>query len=205
MDNNYEIISDISSNDFRDYITNEIFWNWKWGFTMDDAPDTTPHYRKEAEGRMLSDTGCVITSFCDERTPDQNDYHFKLNNFAEYLSKAILKRTKWEYSDLTLRRYCWNYYNAASSGVWHTDYVIGRVGTQDHNGNTKNHLSVLYNFSDDGATIIKNGDEEIYIPSVPGEAILFDSFAEHRGVGPLKSEKRFALNMVFSYSERTLR
>ena len=195
--NEYELVSGVGSKDFTDFITNEIFYNWNWIFSSDEKKFENRH-RKEEEDRIISDTGALISSFDDRKTWDENNNNFKLNCFGDYIYQSILKKTKWEYKDTSLVRYYWNYYNVGSSGVFHTDIYEHNI----INGQT--HASILYNFSNDGGTIINEGGE-IFIPSVSEEAIIFNSLALHRGVGPSKSKQRFALNIVFTYSERTLR
>jgi hypothetical protein len=193
----YEIVSDVGSQDFTDFITNEIQFNWKWIFSNDEKMNSI-HYRKE-EDRIISDTGMLIQSYDDMKTFNENSEYLKLNCYADYLYQTVLKKSKWEYREVNLRRYYWNYYNVGSSGIFHTDYNKEKISSSE------NYASILYNFSNDGGTIIEVGDGEIFIPSISEEAIIFNSLANHRGVGPSKSKKRFALNIIFTYSKRTIR
>jgi hypothetical protein len=192
----YEIVSKVGSKDFTDFITNEIQYNWSWSFSSDEKI-SDKHFRKEVEDRTISDTGMLLMSYNDKRTFDENNNYLKLNCHGDYIFQSVLNKSKWQYEDVNLRRYYWNYYNVGSSGVFHRDY--DKVDNKH-----PEHASILYNFSNDGGTIINEG-KETFIPSVAGESIIFNSYAKHRGVGPGKMKKRFALSIAFTYSKRTLR
>jgi len=53
----------------------------------------------------------------------------------------------------------------------------------------------------DGATFIQKKK----VPSVSGNAILFDSNIPHRGAGPVEDSARYVLNILLKYTDKTVK
>jgi len=79
-------------------------------------------------------------------------------------------------------RFNWNYYNKSSTGTFHTD------------SEKPNSYSILYSIHDtDGGVQVADS----FYKDVEGQAKLFSSCTQHKGIGPKDNLLRFNLNIVF--------
>ncbi len=139
-----------------------------------------------------SDTGLLLHTFNDAPYEDDDSHQYEsLNTLAQYIFESVMARSKYEYHDIELIRILWNYYNRSSTGIYHVD--------KDFTAERK-YFSVVYHLNTcDGGTIIDHSD---LIPSVSGNAMIFESNVPHRGVGPTKDPYRFVLNFLMCYTTR---
>lgn len=94
------------------------------------------------------------------------------------IDKANLERPK------RMWRVHWNYYTQGQQGVGHKDK------------NQDNFLSILYNpHTTDGGTEILG---KVY-PDISGQAKVFKSNWEHRGIATKKNKARSSLNIILEY------
>ncbi len=163
-------------------------WDEKIAGDMDNSP-----YAKNLGNH--SDTGLLLHSFNDAPCDDDDSHQFEgLNTLAQFIFESVMSKSKYVYHDIELVRILWNYYNRASTGIYHVDKDFK---------DGKKYFSVVYQLTTcDGGTIIENNP---MIPSVAGNAIIFPSNLPHRGVGPTKEPYRFVLNFILNYSKRTLK
>lgn len=130
-------------------------------------------------GEDRSDAGLLFTTFHEK--PWHKDVEF-FNSSAELIFDSVLRNSQQTFTNIKIVRIMWNYYNRASSGVYHQDMYVD------------NYYSILYNLSTtDGGTIVDN----TFYEGEQGSAVLFPSAVIHKGVGPTKFKHRFALNIVF--------
>jgi hypothetical protein len=190
----YEVVENIASKDLYDYITHELNYDWSWSLCKDELNEST-HYRKEEEDRVISDSGALLRSFESNRSVEENNFYLKLNTWADFIFHSVLKKTTATFKGVTIKRYYWNYYNTGSSGIFHQDYYLDTV---EPDGSVLKHTTILLNLSDNGGTILIDNNNEVFIPSISGVAVIFNSDLRHRGIGPQQG-KRFALNIVFTH------
>jgi len=141
------------------------------------------NYHTDNVSQGFSDTGMLFVSYSKiDRIGQDNNFVF-FNNVAQIIFNSVLINLDFEFKNIELKRFLWNYYNKSSTGVLHQDY------------NQPDWYSIVYNFSDsDGGTVIENK----FVEGKQGRAVLFPSIYNHRGVGPTTSLHRFALNIVFT-------
>ena len=109
-----------------------------------------------------------------------------LNIYAETIFHLIKEKSKYDITDPL--RFYWNYYDSSSMGKLHQDMT------------TNGHYSIIYNLhTNDGGTEFFDG-KKTFIKSKAGQAIIFPSEINHRGVAPKKLNHRFNLNIV-TYSK----
>ena len=133
---------------------------------------------------IRSDTGLLFQCYMQ----DENDpiAHPVFKAYSEYIIESYFTKSAFAYDSAIIRRIFYNYYNTSSSGIFH----------QDHE--EENHISLIMTLNDcDGGTYI----DDTFIPSKQGTIIAFDSRTQHRGVGPIKTRYRYAVNVVFTYEK----
>ena len=174
-----EVIDNLFDGYFGHYIISKIKENGRWSFATDHE-----HNNKELD---KCDNGFLLTSYTDDET-ETNQKEF--NVLADYILHIFLEHSKWQYNQVTVKRFFYNYYNRESQGSPHIDHP------------QPNHHSILVNLNtNDGGTIV---DDEFF-PSEVGRCIGFDSDTTHQGVGPTKHKQRYCLNIVFAYNNRSLK
>lgn len=182
-------LNNILSEDFNQNIIYELKNIAKWRISPDEYYEDQGNLKSE-----YSDSGLLINSFNEELNIPKDDsenleYSF-LNVSAHHIFKTILSKCDYNFTNIKLKRYLWNYYNRASDGVDHLD------------SNKDNSFSIVYYLHDcDGGTVI--GDQ--FYKSISRNAIIFKSNIKHRGIGPKEYKNRFLLNIVFtadSYERR---
>lgn len=189
----FELIKNVCDDSFNEFVIQQLRCQSGWNLSPDqydckiqsDMDQTS--YDNSIEG--YSDTGMLLTSYNDH--PDEEVYEIeKLNILAQYIFEQVLEKSKYQYQDIELVRILWNYYNSASTGIYHVDKDF----------DDSSYFSVIYHLNScDGGSIIKDHD---MISSVAGNAIIFDSHLPHRGVGPQESPFRFVLNILLRYSDK---
>jgi len=195
---NFEIIENACEDSFNQFVIENLKKQSSWNLSPDQYDtkiqtdmDSTS-YAKNIDG--FSDTGMLLTSYSNH--PDEEDINYDhegLNLLAQYIFESAIKKSAYNYQDIELIRILWNYYNKASTGIFHVDKDFDE----------QKYFSVIYHLNTcDGGTIIEEND---MIPSVAGNAILFDSNLPHRGVGPSKDDSRFVLNILLEYSSKELK
>jgi hypothetical protein len=118
--------------------------------------------------------GFIYGSYANEKSYDD-----ALNIYADVVYKKILE--KFNIKGQLLRFY-WNMFYKNHNSKIHKDIP------------EKGFFSILYNLhTTDGGTEINNN----FFPDVNGQAKVFNSFLDHKGIGPQKDNVRFNLNIVF--------
>lgn len=199
MAKNFELVENACVDSFNQFTIKLLSEQGGWRLSPDhydtkvEADMATTEYAKKMDG--FSDTGMLLTSYSDH--PDEqelNNEYQSLNTLAEYIFDSVLEKSKYTYQGVELVRVLWNYYNRASTGIYHVD--------RDFDEYNK-YFSVVYHLNTcDGGTIIQKKNK---IPSVSGNAILFDSNLPHRGVGPSKDPSRYVLNILLKSSGKKLK
>lgn len=142
-----------------------------------------------------SDTGLLLHTYNDApHEEDVSPEYESLNTLAQFIFESVMDKSKYVYHDIELVRILWNYYNRASTGIFHVDkdFTDG-----------KKYFSVIYYLNTcDGGTII---GKHPMIPSVSGNAVIFPSNQPHRGIGPTQEPTRYVLNFLLHYSTRKLK
>ncbi len=192
----FELIPHVCSDHFNQFIINLLKAQGGWRLSPDhydtkiESDMAKTAYAKNMDG--FSDTGLLLTSYTSHLEEERNDSYQGLNTLAQYIFESAMQKSKYHYHKIELMRILWNYYNKASTGIYHVD--------QDFDDNK--YFSLVYHLNTcDGATII----DKKKVPSISGNAIIFDSNIPHRGVGPTKDPTRFVLNILLQYSKRTLK
>lgn len=193
----YELIEKACDDHFNQFTINLLREQGGWRLSPDHydtkiaADMDASEYAKNMDG--FSDTGMLLTTYSDH--PDEqelNNEYQRLNTLAEYIFESILEKSKFLYHGVELVRVLWNYYNKASTGIYHVDRDF----------DDDKYFSMVYHLNTcDGGTIIQKEK----VQSVSGNAIVFDSNVPHRGVGPTKDSARYVLNILLKYDDRELK
>lgn len=198
MNKKIELIENACDDHFNQFVLRLLRDQRGWRICPDDWDVKIESDMKDSQyakdmGRF-SDTGLLLHSFNDAPyDEDDSSTYESLNTLAQYIFESVMDKSKYEYHDIELVRILWNYYNRASTGIYHVDKDF----------TDKKYFSVIYYLHTcDGGTIIEKNP---MIPSVSGNAVIFPSNLPHRGIGPTKDSARFVLNFLLHYSERTLR
>lgn len=177
-----EHLNKVLSKDFNDNVLFELKSIAAWRISPDEYADNQGDLSVNA-----SDSGMLINSYNKDigipknRTNDL-EYSF-LNVSAHHIFRSVLNKSQFNFYNIDLKRYLWNYYNRSSDGVYHTDSQLD------------NAYSIVYYLHDsDGGTIIGNDTYS----SISNDAIIFKSNIPHKGVGPKLSKNRFLLNIMFT-------
>jgi hypothetical protein len=155
-----------------------------------------------------SDAGMILCSYRNKNSNsilveseykriDENGDVGELNFYADMIHKLVLdKCIKSDgicsinaFTNIQVVRYFWNYYHDSSIGIEHTDI------------DEENHWSIIYYLNTvpgKGTRIFKpNTTEEILIPHIAGNAVLFPSTWVHAGTSANKNTHRSCLNILF--------
>lgn len=160
-----------------------------------------------------ADAGLIVASYEDTTSnnkisPDSADpITQELNVFAEMILELALKRCYVgsgfdqfpAFTNIKVKRIFWNYYHQDSKGTFHID---------DQDENTWS-LILYLNTADGCGTRIKeysNGVlNDILIPQVAGDAVLFPSSLEHGGTSANPGMHRCCVNILFSANALTVK
>jgi hypothetical protein len=155
------------------------------------------------KGHDATDSGLILCSYENQErdykfSPDSNDDPIfrELNFFADLILDLVLNRCRDNlgfdnlpvFKNVKVIRYFWNYYHNNSKGTVHID------------SDEENHWSIVFyiNQCPEGGTVIcNNDDQEITIPHVSGDAVIFPSSRKHYGLSPEKNHHRVCLNILF--------
>lgn len=175
-----EVLDNLFDDYFNDYLIRGLYSVPGWRICSDAYYES-----KDENYNKFSDTGHVLRTY--GQGIDQVNH--KLNAYADLILDKVIATSKYEYQDISVVRYFWNYYSRSSTGLSHKDIY----------NDPDNFASIVYNISNsDGATIVADQRFE----TKPGRAIIFDSKETHRGVGPSLAQQRFVLNIIFRYTNR---
>ena len=158
-----------------------------------------------------TDSGMILCSYEDKDGPinfkdtDNNDPSLQqLNFYAGLVLDLALQRCvqqadieAWPIlSNVNILRNFWNYYHHDSLGTWHTD----RDWWINEDGKELQSWSLIYylNDAEDCGTKIQENGEELLVPQVAGDAVLFPSNFEHAGTSANKNSHRCNLNILFT-------
>lgn len=171
---------EFSSDEFNSLVISKISVHPGWYLSNDEQR------QNQKVDDVYSDTGMLLESYYDKEY-NKSKSHQEINLMANLIFQKIILYMPFEFKDVTLVRYLWNYYNRSSTGVPHKDISDETPG---------NFCSIVYHLNDsDGYTIV---DDDEFL-SKSGQCVIFDSKKLHRGTGPKSSTKRYCLNIVFRY------
>ena len=154
----------------------ELCNSCRWRLAFDKGPRDI--YVDMLLNKVEKDFGWNMRSY---HLTEHYDENVKLNTLAETIFHSVLEKSKKFINPIPVR-FNWNYYNRCSTGNFHTD------------SDDTNFYSILYSIHDtDGGIKVKDD----FYKDIEGEAKLFPSYIEHKGVGPTNSVLRFNLNIVF--------
>jgi len=177
---NLFVDDEFTSDEFNNIVIGKISTHSGWYLSNDEQ-----RQNQKVEDQF-SDTGMLLESFYVKEL-NKSKSHEEINFMANMILEKVLLYLPFQFKDITLVRYLWNYYNRSSCGVPHKDMA------DDIDGNF---CSIVYHLNDcDGSTVI--GDDVFFSKS--GQCIIFDSKKLHRGTGPKISSKRYCLNIVIKY------
>jgi len=193
----FELIENACNDHFNLFVIQTLKEQRGWRLSPD-------HYDTKIAGDMAktkyaadikhhSDTGMLLLTYSDGPLGDDiNNQYLGLNTLAQYIFDSIMEKSKTEYIGIAPVRILWNYYNRASTGVFHVD--------KDFDKNK--YFSIVYHLNTcDGGTVIK----QTKIPSVSGNAIIFESNVPHCGLGPNHDPARYVLNILLRYESKKVR
>lgn len=154
-------------------------------------------------GNQATDSGMIICSYeTQERNfrfslDNNDDLAFReLNFYADLILELCLQKcyditgigTAPIFKNVEVIRYFWNYYHHNSKGTMHID------------SNESSHWSIvlyLNHCPNSGTVIIDAAGNEIVVPHVPGNAVIFPSMFKHKGLSPEENNHRCCLNILF--------
>tara|TARA_R110000751_G_scaffold17046_4_gene53151 strand:- start:344 stop:895 length:552 start_codon:yes stop_codon:yes gene_type:complete len=178
MKEEVKIYTDIFPKAVNALILEELCNSCRWRLAFDKGPSDI--YVSMLLNKVDKDFGWNMRSY---HIRDHFDENVKLNTWAQIVTHHVLEKSK-KFINPKITRFNWNYYNKSSTGRFHTD------------AENPNSHSIIYSLhTTDGGVQI--GDS--FYKDVEGEAKLFPSNIEHKGVGPKENVLRFNLNIVFEY------
>lgn len=170
----------------NDTIYDYLIHHYGWNIITDK------HFSKFSGG---TDSGMILSSMKGGVSTGK-DFE-KLNLYAEIILDLVIKGSvvtkdfmvRNRFTNPVMKRCFWNYYHSNSCAEEHCDTT------------EKNHWSIVYYLNDvEGAgTRIVDGEtgEDILVPSVAGNAVLFPSSYIHTGTPPSGLNHRCCLNIIF--------
>ena len=170
----------------NDILYNHLIHHYGWNIITDK------HFSKFSKG---TDSGMILSSMKGGVSTGK-DFE-KLNLYAEIILDLVIKGSvvtkdfvvRNRFTNPVMKRCFWNYYHSNSCAEEHCDTT------------EKNHWSIVYYLNDvEGAgTRIIDGEteEDILVPSVAGNAVLFPSSYIHTGTPPSELNHRCCLNIIF--------
>jgi hypothetical protein len=155
------------------------------------------------KGNQATDSGMIVCSYeTQERnfrfSSDNNDdtAFRELNFYADLILDLCLQKcydnteigTAPVFKNVEVIRYFWNYYHQNSKGTIHID------------SNETNHWSIVFYLNhcpNSGTVIIDAAGNQVVVPHVPGNAVMFPSTFKHKGLSPEENNHRCCLNILF--------
>tara|TARA_R110000787_G_scaffold252966_1_gene358360 strand:- start:2082 stop:2606 length:525 start_codon:yes stop_codon:yes gene_type:complete len=169
-----EIMKDLLPKEVNKKIIYYLIKSNNWSIARDRQDDFTLCNYLYSDNKK--DYGMSLRTF-DEKENLMLDT--PLNIYAEIIYNIISTKTKYSFKNPS--RFFWNYYNSSSHSAIH----------KDEQGNSC--VSFVYNLhSNNGGTEI---DGKFY-PAKDGEALVFPSNLDHRGIASTNSTSRFNLNTI---------
>jgi hypothetical protein len=191
----FELIKNVCDDTFNQFVVKLLRDQRGWRLCPDEWDVKIENdmknsaYAKDLAGH--SDTGLLLHTYNDAPHEEDSSHEYEgLNTLAQFIFESVMNRSRYVYHDVDLVRILWNYYNRASTGIYHVDKDFA-----DHK-----YFSVVYHLNTcDGGTFIQKDK----IPCVSGNAIIFDSNLQHKGLGPKKEPARYVLNILLKYSRKS--
>jgi len=152
----------------------------RWKFAPDEAPrELRPEFIKIILPGNITDSGMSMISYSRNSREDATIDQF-LNSMGDWIFYLCQERSRFTLK--SLERIYWNLYGPTACPGWHVDHHPAGE-----------HASILYNLhTNDGGTEFESGK----IISKEGQAIIFSSDLNHRGIAPKKYKWRLSLNLV---------
>jgi len=120
----FELIEKACEDSFNQFTINLLRAQGGWRLSPDhydtkiESDMSASEYAKNMEG--FSDTGMLLMSYTDNPLEEEiNSQYQGLNTLAQYIFESIMKKSKMAYHGIELVRILWNYYNKASTGIYH--------------------------------------------------------------------------------------
>jgi len=177
-----EIIDNIFPEQLNLKIIKQLLSCNNWSFPCDDIVTGDEQLKGYLKNNNRN-SGFVLLTY---NVTNNINLNTPLNIYAETIFHLIKEKSKYDITDPL--RFYWNYYDSSSMGKLHQDMT------------TNGHYSIIYNLhTNDGGTEFFDG-KKTFIKSKAGQAIIFPSEINHRGVAPKKLNHRFNLNIV-TYSK----
>ena len=171
-----ETYDNILPKEVNKLILTELCNSCRWRLAFDKGPRDI--YVSMLLSKIDKDFGWNMRSY--HRT-EHFDENVKLNTWAQVIFYHVIETSKKFINPIPIR-FNWNYYNKSSTGNFHTD------------SENPNSYSILYSIHDtDGGVQVADS----FYKDVEGQAKLFSSCTQHKGIGPKDNLLRFNLNIVF--------
>jgi len=165
-----DFMHDLQSSFFNNTVIERLQSDAQWKLSVDQQTSGLQSGK--------SDAGFLFLTYFEK--PLIEDPFF--NTVGEIIFDSVLQNSEFQFNNIRLMRFNYNYYNQSSNGVDHIDF--------DDN----NTYSIIYNFNDnDGGTMV-NGK---FYQSKQSAALMFPSNFIHKGIGPKLDKQRYALNIIF--------
>jgi len=133
-------------------------------------------------GKDNTTVGMLLRTLVENKPPKNKNFE-ALNSYALVITELVCKKLNIKFRNI--KRFYWNYYRSNEKSEYHEDL-------QD--SQNENFISILYALNTtDGYVEFEKGGK---YPDVSGQAKIFRSTQRHRGVGPVKDNVRFNLNIV---------
>jgi hypothetical protein len=169
------IVDDVLTNRLNETIIDLLCMQDNWSIATDfekgiinDKDNTT--------------VGMLLRTLLENKPPENKNFEV-LNSYALVITELICRRLNINFRNI--KRFYWNYYRPDEKSEYHEDL-------QD--SQNENLVSILYALNTtDGYVEFEKGGK---YPDVSGQAKIFRSTQRHRGVGPVKDNVRFNLNIV---------
>ena len=145
-------------------------------------------FARDLSSSKGNDEGMLMTTWRSiPGSPEITDTNSPINSFAFVIYDIITSKCRQKFS--SLNRIMWNvYWKSISKTDFHYDETSHK------------YFTFIYNLHDnDGGTEVKIGKELNFYPSKSGQAIVFPSHLEHRGVEPKTQDRRFSVGFIASF------
>jgi len=179
---NIECVSTGLDDSFNEHVITKLHSSAGWALS-NDARVVTQYSNEEA--KEFSDSGFLMRTYDIERHADLHKRFIELNILADVIFSTVIKKLqRYDFHNIVLQRYLWNYYNRSSYGVTHWD------------SDESNTCSIVYYLNTcDAYTIFENQRFDC----ISGDSIVFNSNTVHQGTGPVIHRSKYCLNIVFKY------
>lgn len=171
---------------FNSLVLEEIKHTKRWYHSVDQYNPTND----SSEVGDKSDTGFLMLTY-SKKSDEYSEEFTRPNFFAEIILRTVLFKQKYfSFSDYSVERVLWNYYNKASTGIYHRDVPLR---DQQSENLPDSHISIIYYLNScDGGTEVEK--ENFYCKE--SHALVFASHKKHKGFGPFSDKSKWAVNIV---------